>query len=126
MQWLKAGDANTKFFHLRASYRKSKNCISHLSDGNELHNSPGSIANYLLSFFRNQLGVELSPHTSIDFSSLFSDKSIDLSSLHSPFIVEEVKLAIFFSAPEKASEKASGLDGFSMLFLSTLLEHLEG
>lgn len=101
VQWLRAGDANTKFFHLRATYRRNRNHISHLSDGTKLHTSPESIANHF-SFYRNQLGVELPPHTDINFASLYGDESFDLSGLLSPFNIEEVKSVIFSSAPKKA------------------------
>nr|CAD1832650.1 unnamed protein product [Ananas comosus var. bracteatus] len=43
---------------------------------------------------------------------IYSDDCLDLSSLHSPFTLEEVKTAIFSSAPEKAP----GPDGLPMVF----------
>lgn len=112
VQWLRAGDANTKFFHLHASCRKSKNFRSHLSDGNDLLIAPVSIANHLFSFFQNQLGVDKLSGTSIDFSTIFHDDLVDLSSLHSPFTMDEVKKAVFSCAPKKAP----GPGGLPMLF----------
>lgn len=61
VQWLKADDANTKFFHLKASGRRNKNFISHLSDGNAMFSSHDDIADHLLSFFQHQLGKEGTP-----------------------------------------------------------------
>nr|CAD1820644.1 unnamed protein product [Ananas comosus var. bracteatus] len=79
VQWLRAGDANTKFFHHTANCRKNRNTFSQLSDGTTSFSTPVSIAEHFL---------------------------------HEPFTVDEVKLAIFSSEPEKAP----GPDGFPMLF----------
>nr|CAD1831501.1 unnamed protein product [Ananas comosus var. bracteatus] len=121
VQWLRARDANTKFFHLRASCRRSKNFILHLSDGNDLLTAHVSIANHLFSFFQNQLGVDKLSGTSIDFSTIFHDDFVDLSSLHSPFTMDEVKKVVFSCAPEKAP----GPDGLPMLFYQHFLSVLK-
>ncbi|XP_020086093.1 uncharacterized protein LOC109708688 [Ananas comosus] len=112
VQWLKVGDANTKFFHQQASARRSKNFISRLSTGSSTFTSPDQIAGHLLSFFRNQLGVQLNPSVDINLHAIYADQQIDLSSLHAPFTISEVKTAVFSSAPEKAP----GPDGLPMLF----------
>nr|CAD1829771.1 unnamed protein product [Ananas comosus var. bracteatus] len=112
VQWLKVGDANTKFFHQQASARRSKNFISRLSTGSSTFTSPDQIAGHLLSFFRNQLGVQLNPSVDINLHAIYADQQIDLSSLHALFTVSEVKTAVFSSAPEKAP----GPDGLPMLF----------
>lgn len=122
VQWLRAEDANTKFFHLRASCRRSKNFISYLLDGNELLTAPVSIANHLLSFFQNQLGVEQSSNTTIDFPEIFGDERVDLSPLHSTFTMEEVKKTVFSCAPKKAP----GPDSFLMLFYHRFWSILKG
>nr|CAD1820604.1 unnamed protein product [Ananas comosus var. bracteatus] len=112
IQWLRAGDANTKFFHLHANRRKIKNSFSQLSDSSTSFSSLGSIANHLFHFFHSILGVEQTSNETVNLSSLYEAESVDLSSLHLPFTVDEVKSAIFSSAPEKAT----GLDGLLMLF----------
>lgn len=112
MQWLKAGDANTKFFHSRANHRRNKNYIARLSDGTSTLSSHETIANHLFSFFSNQLGVEQVSSDSINLQMIYSSECVDLSCLHLPFTLDEVKRTIFSSAPEKAP----GPDGLPMFF----------
>lgn len=112
VQWLREGDANTRFFHIRASCRRSRNHIYQLSDGTNTLSSSNSIADHLISFFHIMPDPVHPSLTSINFSSIFIDEALDLSSLHAPFSVDEVKMAIFSCAPEKAP----GPDGLPMLF----------
>lgn len=102
VQWLKAGDANTKFFHIRANCHRKRNYISHLSDSITSFSSSEAIANHLFSFYRSQLGIAFSTRMSIQLHSLFGSGGLDLSILYLPFTMEEGKSAVFSSAPEKA------------------------
>nr|CAD1831264.1 unnamed protein product [Ananas comosus var. bracteatus] len=113
VQWIRAGDANTKFFHMRANGRRNKNFISRIMDGDAVLSTPGSISDHLSSFFRIHLGVQQTdPDLIIDLHFLYRDDNIDLSNLLSAFSMEEVKEAISSSAPEKSP----GPDGFPMMF----------
>ncbi len=112
VQWLKVGDSNTKFFHRRANCRRNLNRITNISDGSSSLSDSVDIANHLLWFFRNQLGVKIIPGASIDLHLLYGGEALDLSPLHAPFSAEEVLRAVSSSPPEKAP----GPDGFPMLF----------
>ncbi len=112
VNWLKAGDANTKFFHSRANARRNANLISRLTDGGAVFADHASLAGHLLNFFTSQMGTAAHLETSIDFQRLFTGDSFDLRSLHDPFTEEEVRGAVFSCAPDKAP----GPDGFPMLF----------
>ncbi len=112
VQWLKAGDANTKFFHIKANRRRSQNFISQLSDGSALLSPQDSIAAHLRSFFTDLLGTEPSSAAPLDLDWLYSHEDLDLSCLHTPFSEEEVRRAVFSSAPDKAPRP----DGLSMRF----------
>nr|CAD1835673.1 unnamed protein product [Ananas comosus var. bracteatus] len=112
IQWLREGDANTKFFHLRASCRRSANSISHLSDGTNALSSHDAIANHLFSYYLNLIGSAHQSSSTINFFLIYDDATVDLSSLHSPFSEDEVRSAIFACAPDKAP----GPDGFPLLF----------
>lgn len=115
VQWLKAGDANTKFFHIKAKNRRTNNFITRLSDGSSTLSAAEHIAQHLFTFFFNQLGVEHEPNNSINtinLQAIYGDDSFNLSCLQDPFTVQEVKNAIFSSA----SEKATGPDGLPIIF----------
>ncbi len=112
MQWLKARDANTKFFQLKASARRSKNFITRLEDGPAVYSDHASMTTLLFNFFKNQLGTEVSSDTSLDLPYLFANENIDLHSLQDSFIEEEVRRVVFSYAPEKAP----GLESFPLLF----------
>nr|CAD1826001.1 unnamed protein product [Ananas comosus var. bracteatus] len=98
VHWLKAGDANTKSFHIRATIRRNKNFISQLSDDTNSLTSPAAIADHLLSFYSSQLGVELHTCRSIHFLSLYGPDSLDLSSLSHPFAMDEDDIFDVFSS----------------------------
>ncbi len=112
VQWLRAGDSNTKFFHRRANGRRCTNRITCISDGSSSLSGQAAISEHLFTFFRNQMGVERPPRSSIDYHRLYGIEATGLSFLLLPFSTEEVKEAVFSSAPEKAP----GPDGFPLIF----------
>ncbi len=118
VHWLKAGDANTKFFHLHANARRSKNFISRLVDGNSVFTDHSDIARSLLSFFSIQLGSAACCPQRLNFQRIFVDGPFDCNCLQTPFSVQEVRSAIFSCAPEKAP----GPDGLSILFFQRFWE----
>lgn len=112
VNWLRHGDCNTKFFHSFANGRKLKNQISSLAiDKIQTHDTQ-RIENEILAFYKQLYSTE-TPLTAL-FSS-WSGKSLSLEMnnwLERPLSDEEIKLAVF----TLASEKAPGPDGFSMAF----------
>ncbi len=112
VQWLRAGDANTRFFHLKACSRRSRNFLIRLSDGSSMFSNHSSIANLLFTFFKNLLGAEPAVSGVLNFGLLFPSDSPSLLSLQDPFGIDEVERSIFSCDPEKAP----GPDGFPMIF----------
>ncbi|OAY81079.1 hypothetical protein ACMD2_24373 [Ananas comosus] len=98
---VKGGDANTKFFHLKASDCRNRNFIFRISDDSSTFSSYGDISDYLFAFFYNQLGTKCSPKNNINFSLLYGEEHCDFSNLLMHFNVSEVKKAILASALEK-------------------------
>ncbi len=110
--WLRAGDANTRFFHLKACIRRSKNVIFHLSDGTLSFSNHHSIANYLFSFFRNLLGVDFASRGEMSLDLLYPSAPPSLDSLQDRFELTDIKSAIFSCGPDKAP----GPDGLPLSF----------
>ncbi|RVW43273.1 hypothetical protein CK203_105923 [Vitis vinifera] len=108
--WLKAGDSNSRAFHLAASKRRSRNAIANLrgEDGQMYGMDNGAkqiVVDYFEQLFRSG-GCDIS-----DVQYLISPViSVEQNeSLTRPFAVEEVKDALFAMHPDKSL----GDDGFS-------------
>ena len=108
--WLKAGDSNSRAFHLAASKRRSRNAIANLrgEDGQMYGVDNGAkqiVVDYFEQLFRSG-GCDIS-----DVQYLISPViSVEQNeSLTRPFAVEEVKDALFAMHPDKSL----GDDGFS-------------
>ncbi len=102
IQWLKEGDANTKFFHLAANARRKKNFIGRLSDGHNFFTDHNSKAEWLFPFFSKHLGTDPGYLRLIDLHLLYegdSSNSSYLQDLHAPFSVQEVRSAVFSCTP---------------------------
>ncbi len=119
---MKAGDANTKFFHLKATARRNRNYITKLAVGPSTFFDHSSIARSLRCFFAQHLSSEDLPRPSLDFDGLFGVEYSDLQGLHAPFTEAEVKRAVFNSPPDKAP----GPDGFPILFYQQFWGTLKG
>jgi hypothetical protein len=113
IHYLKEGDANTKFFHSQACYRKKKNFISKLEEDGRLATNHDDMQQILEEYFRNLLGADLQRPFTIDLSNCHR-AAMDLTVLEQPFS-EEVRDTIA-SLP---SDKAPGPDGFTGKFYKT-------
>ena len=114
IEWLRAGDKNSRFFHLSTIKRRHQNAILKLRDdaGNWLSESHDIAAN--ISIFFQELfhsdGVR-----EMDVALNFVDRKIDdqmNSQLERPITKEEIREAVF----SLGSTKAPGPDGFSGKF----------
>ncbi|KAL5554664.1 hypothetical protein UlMin_042065 [Ulmus minor] len=114
--WLKYGDKNSKFFHQKASARKSKNFIIGLIDNNEKWcDKEEDMAHIIESYFET-LFSSSSP-SSVDFDRVLDTIERKVTpqlndQLEQDFEAEDVKTAIFQMAPTKSP----GADGMSAIF----------
>ncbi len=106
------GDSNSKFFHAWANARRNQNFITSISSGTTLVTGHGAIASHLLAFFKQQLGSGGGPDVVLNLQSLIGGDGPDLLGLNAPFTEEEIRVATF----SFAAEKARGPDGFPLLF----------
>lgn len=109
--FLKEGDANTKFFHLKANGRRRKNFIHRLRTTEGWACSHEDKKEIIQQHFQSIM-AQPSPRTK-DLNWALQDLPVvDLTTLDAPFTEEEVLRAISL-APK---DKAPGPDGFTGLF----------
>ncbi|XP_048494804.1 uncharacterized protein LOC125494938 [Beta vulgaris subsp. vulgaris] len=113
VQWLKLGDKNTKFFHICASVRRSKNNISSLQLNGVKVSNPESIKKEAVSFFKELFKEEPFPRptfSGLDFPKL---SVVQAENLVAPFSLEEIDSAVTACN----SKKAPGPDGYNFGFI---------
>jgi 3-phenylpropionate/cinnamic acid dioxygenase small subunit len=69
---IKDGDANTKYFHMHARYRKRKNLVTLLKDGDNIVTSQADKANLVDQFYSNLIGQSVFRESTIDLEALVS------------------------------------------------------
>jgi hypothetical protein len=104
--YLREGDANTKFFHLHATYRRRRNHIRALQAEGGRTADPEEMAKILENYYVQLLGNQPSCDMTINFVKLGITPQ-DLSALDLPFIEEEVWATI----KELSLDKSLGMDG---------------
>jgi exonuclease III len=114
VKWLQLGDANTKFFHSRASHRKQKNRIQSLQSESGIATTPSELEETTFHHLNAIMGTSVQCTERFDWARLNLPTS-DLSDLDVPFSLEELKRAVF----DTPTDKAPGPDGFSGGFFRT-------
>jgi exonuclease III len=107
LTWIRAGDANTKLFHLRASARRRKNYIPVLHHHGATCTTHESKANTLHSYYSDQLGTATLRECTLAWSRL-QPQRYDLAELDNMVTEEEIHMAI----TQMPAEKAPGPDGY--------------
>jgi hypothetical protein len=105
--WIREGDANTKFFHLRANGRQRKNHIPSLNGPAGVVTKHEEKEALLLQHFRGLMGTSTAADVDLNWEAL-NINSADLSHLDAPFSLEQLKGAV----NDLHAEKAPGPDGF--------------
>jgi hypothetical protein len=105
--WIRDGDANTRFFHLRANGRRRKNHIPTLVGPRGTVSEHEEKAQILLEHFKSMMGLRVERTIELDLEALPLPR-VDLSHLERRFSLEELQVAV----DEMHGEKAPGPDGF--------------
>uniref|UniRef100_A0A803PRY6 Reverse transcriptase domain-containing protein n=1 Tax=Cannabis sativa TaxID=3483 RepID=A0A803PRY6_CANSA len=116
VDWLQVGDRNTKFFHAKASARKSNNTIKFLLDenGNRVSSKSelaAAIHDYFAEIFTASTLDEVALVTTLNTipSTVIAEMN---ATLLTPFEATEVEAALHSMAPDKSP----GIDGMSPMF----------
>ncbi|KAG2650224.1 hypothetical protein PVAP13_1NG173519 [Panicum virgatum] len=108
---LKEGDANTRFFHLKANARRRKNHIQRLQVNGGWAITHEEKAILINDHFTEVMSTP--PEATLDFNwDLLNIPRYNLNHLEESFSEEEVRQAIL----QLPSEKAPGPDGFTGIF----------
>ncbi|KAL5566188.1 hypothetical protein UlMin_029352 [Ulmus minor] len=114
--WLKCGDSNSKFFHQKASARKSKNSITGLRDSNgDWCDSEQGMVEIIESYFETLFSSSSPSSVVLDQVLGSIDRKVTPQlndQLDQAFGPDDVKEAVFQMAPTKSP----GADGMSALF----------
>jgi mannosylglycoprotein endo-beta-mannosidase len=105
------GDANTKFFHLRANAKRRKNFIPQLTAQGRVVTSHRDKEEELFRHYNTILGQYTPRERQLNLDSLNIPRH-DLRELEAPFSEEEIKKAVM----QTPNEKAPGPDGYTGLF----------
>jgi len=114
---IRDGDANTKFFHIRASTRMRKNYIHCLHTNGGVAITHNDKQKMIEDYFSDHLGAMAQRPRTFDWNAL-GYVPRDLSMLEVPVTQDEIKETIN-SMP---SDKAPGPDGFTCAFFKTCWE----
>ncbi|KAL5758842.1 hypothetical protein ACOSP7_021453 [Xanthoceras sorbifolium] len=116
VDWLLAGDKNSKFFHRRATARKKKNQISSLLDSRGVRReSEQGMSSVVLDYFSDLFRSIQPSFSDLSTTSSFLESKVNAQMagrLGEAFTRAEVRSAVF----EMGLNKAPGPDGFHALF----------
>lgn len=111
VKFLKEGDANTKFFHLKINARRMKNFIQHIKKGTVWVERHYDKATAIQAHFEPLMSPPGQRDFDLNWDSL-QLASHNLEALQKPFTEDEVRQAI----NQMPGDKAPGPDGFTGLF----------
>lgn len=109
---LKEGDANTKYYHIKASGRKKKNHLSFIQNNGEEIVGDKNLIEHVTCFYKNLFGPPEVTSLKIDRIECDQISSHDRDFLTAEFTLEEIHAAVF----GMKHNKAAGPDGFPAEF----------
>jgi hypothetical protein len=117
---LQEGDANTKYFHMKANRHRHKHLIPVLKSGNRMATSVEEKLNLARDYFMNIMGSVPARSANLNLEQLNLRRLTpdDARALEAPFSLDEVRKVIM----DMPSDRAPSLDGFSGLFFKICWE----
>ncbi|XP_017614083.1 uncharacterized protein LOC108459248 [Gossypium arboreum] len=113
-QWLKEGDRNTRYFHVRATGRKKNNSIDRLKDmQGAWHEDKNEICHIVWNYFHDLFRTSIAPDEDIDLSFMPKCITDDMNSFLNSEFTDDEFIRVF---KQMDPRKASGIDGLSGSF----------
>lgn len=121
INWVKEGDANTKYFHAMINYRRKKNSLPGLQVDGVWMEDPNSVKEAVKCFFAQKFKTSRWNRPRLDGVpfKLISEANANL--LEENFSAEEIKAAVWSCA----GDKSSGPDGINFRFIKSFWNALE-
>jgi hypothetical protein len=120
LTYIRCGDANTKFFHIRANARRRKNYIHCLHKDGGMAFAHEEKEKVIADYFRTHLGTPTARARTLDWQSLgYTPRN--LGELEVPFTEDEIRETINMMP----SDKAPGPDGFTGAFFKACWETIK-
>ncbi|XP_021980825.1 uncharacterized protein LOC110876976 [Helianthus annuus] len=119
-KWVVDGDENSNFFHLVINSNISTNRLNGLMIGGEWITYPLSIKESLYEFFKHQFSEPMTVRPGMVCSGIATISGSEATMLERPFIVEEIKAAVW----ECEGDRAPGPNGFNFKFIKRCWEGL--
>lgn len=114
IQWIKEGEANTRYFHAKASARRRKNHIHRLVVNGTVITEQKAKEQALFDHFNSMMGSARERPRTLNLAAI-DVQAHNLADLDAPFSVDEIRAAVF----ELDTDKAPGPDGFTALFVQS-------
>ncbi|CAM0950375.1 unnamed protein product [Alopecurus aequalis] len=114
IQWLKEGEASTRFFHSKASARRRRNFVQNLVVDDVVITDQEGKEQAFFNHFAELLGSCHPRPCTLNLDAV-AVPTFELSDLDAPFTPAEIKTAVFELNPAKAP----GPDGFTARFLQS-------
>lgn len=111
LDWAMKGDKNTRYFHVMATSRQSRNGLNSVAAGDRVYEDPGEVKQQVYSHFRKHFSEAWLVRPTIDgvFKSVRNSQAFDM--LEAEFTEEEIWEAV----KNCDGNKAPGPDGFNLL-----------
>ncbi|GKU89877.1 hypothetical protein SLEP1_g3954 [Rubroshorea leprosula] len=120
-QWLREGDANSKFYHKGISSRQRRKQIVSLQVNGKKLEDVDNIKNGILEYFENLFKKEEWKRPNMDGISFKQISQAQNDLLVMPFSEDEIKAAVW----DCGSDKAPGPDGFNFTFFKKMWSEIK-
>jgi hypothetical protein len=120
--WLKDGDSNSRYFHACLNSRGKRNFISALKVEEEWLETPVTIRQAVVEYFKDKFSAEVWSRPRIDGVALPSLLDCDNQNLTRPFGMMEIEKVV----KECDGNKSPGPDGFNFAFIKEMWDVFKG
>ena len=120
-RWIKEGDCNTRYFHIRMNANRNRNCIKGIFIDGVWTDDPHKVKEEIRNFFSKRFQESDAQRPNIDGISFRTIDQQQNSLLVAPFQEIEIQNAV----GECGSDKSPGLDGFNFRFIKQFWDILK-